>query len=60
MPVNTLRMWDSGLRPAPAHMLLRVLYGHRVSRRTTRAEAPDDVAGCPHRVWGAGASSVSI
>ena len=24
VPVNTLRMWDSGLRPAPAHMLLRV------------------------------------
>jgi DNA-binding transcriptional regulator YiaG len=24
VPVNTLRMWDSGLRPVPAHMLLRV------------------------------------
>ena len=24
VPVNTLRMWDSGLRSAPAHMLLRV------------------------------------
>jgi DNA-binding transcriptional regulator YiaG len=24
VPVNTLRMWDSGLRPAPGHMLLRI------------------------------------
>ncbi|HTI37242.1 MAG TPA: helix-turn-helix transcriptional regulator [Vicinamibacterales bacterium] len=24
VPVNTLRMWDSGLRSAPPHMLLRV------------------------------------
>ena len=24
VPVNTLRMWDSGLRPAPAHLLLQV------------------------------------
>jgi transcriptional regulator with XRE-family HTH domain len=36
VPVNTLRMWDSGLRPVPAHMLLRARTGvARHAQRTT-------------------------
>ena len=32
VPVNMLRMWDSGLRSAPAHMLLRSVRPLRVTR----------------------------
>lgn len=36
VPVNTLRMWDSGLRPTPAHMLVRVRTA--VARHAQRTE----------------------
>jgi hypothetical protein len=47
VPVNTFRMWDSGLRPTPPHLL------QRAAQAVTEHPGPRDngVSGARHETW---------